>query len=330
MPGKTTTAMTTQIALSTRWNAYRHETGAGMLDEIRVLGFDRVELGYDLRVDLVPDVVAQVGRGSIAVASVHNFCPVPLGAPHGHPELFSLSSPDARERRLAVRHTEKTIRFAAEVGARQVVAHAGNVRMRRYTEKLIALAEAGKRDTPRYDRIRLKLLMQRDRKAAPYLAALEASITELLPVLESCAVKLGFENLPTWEAIPTEVELHALITRLATPWIGYWHDIGHGQIRQNLGLVNQLHWLQRLTPHLVGMHIHDVRAPAMDHIAPGLGDVNFREFAVAAANCPACVLEPAPGVPAEHLRNALDHLRRCWDDAAATDANAIPQEREIV
>ncbi len=320
----------THLALSTRWNGYRHETGEGMLDEIRALGFDTVELGYDLRLDLAPGVMARLRSGAIAVSSVHNFCPVPVGVPHGHPELFSLSSLDKTERRLAVHHTEKTIRFAAEVGARGVVAHAGNVRMRRYTARLIALAEAGKLNTARYDRIKLKLLMKRARKAAPYLAALESSIDELLPVLEACGIRLGFENLPSWEAIPTEVELHELTSRLDSPWIGYWHDIGHGQIRQNLGLVNQLHWLTRLTPRLVGMHIHDVRGTAQDHVAPGLGDIDFRDFAAAAAACPACVLEPTPGTPADQLQNALDHLRRCWDDSTAvSDMNAPPEPDPI-
>ncbi len=313
----------TPIALSTRWNAHRHDSGKALVDEIRALGFDTIELGYDLRPDLAPGVLERIREGAIAVSSVHNFCPVPLGVAHGHPELFSLGSLDRAERRLAVRHTEKTIRFAAETGARAVVAHAGNVRMRRYTSRLIRLAEEGKRDTPRYDRIKLKLLLKRDRKAGRHLEALDASIAELVPVLEACGVRLGFENLPSWEAIPTEVELQALLARLGTPWIGYWHDIGHGQIRQNLGLINQQHWLHRLTPHLVGMHIHDVRAPAMDHLPPGLGDIAFAAFAEAAAACPILVLEPAPGTPPEQLHNALDYLHRCWDDPAA-DSHTTP------
>jgi hypothetical protein len=47
---------------------------------------------------------------------VHNFCPVPIGAPRGHPEIWTLAARDERERESAMHHTGRTIRFAAEVG----------------------------------------------------------------------------------------------------------------------------------------------------------------------------------------------------------------------
>ena len=56
-----------ELALSTRWNAYRSKSGEEMIDEILAVGFKRVELGYDLRIDHVPGVRARLADGSIQV-----------------------------------------------------------------------------------------------------------------------------------------------------------------------------------------------------------------------------------------------------------------------
>ena len=141
------------FSLSTRWNAYRHENGEAMVDEIIKLGFNRLELGYDLRIELVPGVKQRIASGEITCPSVHNYCPVPIGAPRGHPELFSLRSLDDRERDSAVRYTGNTIDFAAEIGAKAVVVHAGNVKMKPRTRKLISMIEAGKQHTPKFEKI---------------------------------------------------------------------------------------------------------------------------------------------------------------------------------
>ncbi|MCX7008223.1 MAG: sugar phosphate isomerase/epimerase, partial [Kiritimatiellaeota bacterium] len=98
-----------------------------MLREILDLGFTRVELGYDLRADLVVGAQKLAAAGVVKIDSVHNFCPLPVGARKATPELFTFTDTDSEGRAAAVRHTEKTIRFAAEHGERVVVAHAGYV-----------------------------------------------------------------------------------------------------------------------------------------------------------------------------------------------------------
>ena len=55
------------LAISTRWNAGRHRTGEAMLAEILALGLDRVDLGYDLRAELIPGVKAMVASGAVRV-----------------------------------------------------------------------------------------------------------------------------------------------------------------------------------------------------------------------------------------------------------------------
>jgi sugar phosphate isomerase/epimerase len=301
------------IGLTTRWNAGMHTEGERMIEEILALGFDHVELGYDLRLDLVPGVLRMVQQKAVRVVSVHNFCPVPVVVLKGHPELFSLSARDPRERERAIHHTTRTIRFAAEVGAGVVVAHAGNVEMTKRSGELLALCAEGRLFTPAYERTKLKLQMAREKKAKRHLDGLRESVTALLPVLAETGVQLAFENLPTWEAVPTEMEMEALCREMNTPHLRYWHDIGHGQIRQLLGFINQERWLERLAPWLVGLHIHDVRPPALDHAMPPGGMVDFKLFRRLAKTDILRILEPGPGAPAEKITEAADWLRRIWE-----------------
>lgn len=304
-----------EFALSTHWNAARHGRGQLLIEEILRLGFRRVELGYDLRQELVPGVVEMVKNGSVRVDSVHNYCPVPLGAPRGHPELWTLAAVDERERDAAIRHTMATIRFAAEIGARVVVTHAGNVEMPRISPDLFELAIANRQDTPAYERLKLKLMEQRDKKAPKQLDLLLRSLERLIPALDEARVTLAIENLPTWEAIPTELEFEEIKRRLPSPRIAYWHDLGHGQIRQNMGFINHERWLDRLRPHMAGMHVHDVVAPATDHVMPPRGSIDFARFARFATPDKILVVEPSSRAPFEDVAAGLAYLKQAWGAA---------------
>ena len=306
------------FAVSTHWNASRHSSGETMIAEILDLGFKHVELGYDLRLDLVPGVKKMVDEKAVTVLSLHNYCPVPIGAPRGHPELFTLASNDPRDRQSAIQHTEKTIRFAAEVGAKFVVTHAGNVEMDPISRELFDLAVTGQQFSPLYEKLRLRMQEQRDKKVAKQLVHLEKGIDALLPVLEETGVRLCFENLPTWESIPTELELEKILKTRNSPRLGYWHDIGHGQIRQNMGFVNAERWLERLQPWLAGMHVHDVAPPATDHVMPPLGHIDFPRFQRFGALDIVRVIEPSQRTPKEELAGALKFLTECWGKAAPT------------
>ena len=301
-----------EFSLSTHWNAARHAQGERLVEEILALGFRRIELGYDLRLELVPGVQAMVRRGAVQVDSVHNFCPVPMGATRGHPELWTLAARDERERESAIHHTTRTIQFAAEIGARVVVTHAGNVEMPMISPQLFDLCIAQQQYSPAYERLSLKLQEQRDRKAPRQFELLLRSLERLIPVLDATGVTLALENLPTWEAFPTEIEFEEIKRRLPTPRLRYWHDIGHGQIRQNIGFINHERWLERLQPHLAGMHVHDVLPPATDHVMPPRGQIDFSRFQRFATSDIVRVIEPSSRTPAAEVAEALTFLQRTW------------------
>ena len=305
--------MSLDFALSTRWNAFRHDDGESLLTEIvEEVGLTRVELGYDLTINQVPGVIKLLQEGVVTCDSVHNYCPVPMGAPMGHPELFLLASTDTRNRESAIKHTTSTIEFAVKVGARVVVCHAGNVDMKRITGKLLDLAMADKQYSPKYERLKTKLLLTREKKVPRHLDHLSRSLEQLLPVLEDAGVALGLENLPTWEAIPTEIEMQTLAERFNSPFLRYWHDFGHAQIRHNLGLISHANWLERLNSRVAGFHIHDVKAPGHDHLLPPHGDMDFSQFSGLVPPDAVKVFEPGPGIPAEVLKEGIRIVSEAW------------------
>jgi sugar phosphate isomerase/epimerase len=304
------------FSLTTRWNAGRHTSGESMIEEILKLGIDHVELGYDLRLDLVPGVRKMVQEKAVIVDSLHNFCPVPVAAVFPGPEVFLLTSLDSGEREAAIRHTTRTIEFASEIGAKCVVIHAGQVEMKTLTRELISLSESGKQYDSKYDKIRLNLLTQREKKAKKHIEWLYKGIEALMPILQKTNVMLAFENLPYWEAVPCESEMEEIGKHFNSPLIRYWHDMGHGQIRENLGFIGHKLWLERLSPFLAGMHIHDVIPPAHDHLMPPKGKMNIAGFRSLIKSNVLLVLEPSPNTPEEDIQEGLRTVREAWETPA--------------
>jgi sugar phosphate isomerase/epimerase len=137
----------------------------------------------------------------------------------------------------------------------------------------------------------------------------------MIPRLQALKVRLCFENLPSWEGIPSELEMEQLLTRFNTPEVRYWHDLGHAQVRQNLGFISHRRWLEKLRPWTVGMHIHDVAPPAHDHLMPPEGAIDFAAFKPFVGEDLLLVLEPMPAMPAERITEGLRIIREAWEDA---------------
>ena len=301
------------LGISTRWNAGRHRDGAAMIEEILDLGLEIAELGYDLRAELIPGVKALVAARAVRIDSVHNFCPVPVGAPRPHPELYTPASPDRREREFAVHHISRTLRFAAEVGAKVVVCHSGNVDGPKYSFDLVRLAARGEQFGEPYENLKLKAQLARDKKAPKQIEYLAESLEKLAPVVQETGVQLALENLPTWEAIPSELESEKLMKRFQAAGIRLWWDIGHAQIRENLGFINASRWLKRLAPHVAGFHVHDVAPPGQDHLMPPRGKVDFPALAEFVRPDKVLVLEPSPDTETAHIVRAIEYLRATWN-----------------
>jgi sugar phosphate isomerase/epimerase len=250
-----------------------------MLNEVRALGFDYAELGHGTRLSLLEGVQQAVNAGEIRISSVHNFCPLPLGAMGPAPDYYLPSSRDEDERQCAVRHTLRTIECAAMLGAKAVVLHLGLVPMRNYTMRLVGLFAEGRADTPKFQRWREKALALRNKKRQPHLDQVYRTLEAVLPRARDAGVVLGMETRSGLEEIPDEEEAEQILTRFGTDTIMYWHDIGHAALKEELGLMNPAAILERFRGRTAGMHLQDFAPPVFDHQPPGLGTFDFGRLA---------------------------------------------------
>jgi sugar phosphate isomerase/epimerase len=301
-------------ALSTCWNSGRHTDGREMLREIRDLGFEYAELSHGIRISLLPGVFQAVDAGEIKISSLHNFCPLPIGITHAAPNIFRFTSTDPRERENAYKHSVKTIETAARVKASLVVLHMGSIEMKDYTDKLIALAEDGKRETPKYERLCAEAVDKRQARKETHIELANEMLRRLVEHAARLGIKLGVENREGVEEIPLEEDFPWLMREFDTPWVGYWHDTGHAQIKENLGLINHVIHLESMADRLLGCHVHDVQFPASDHHPPGEGMIDFSSLAPFVKSQHLKVFELAPGVPVEDLRTGMAHLKSLWGE----------------
>ncbi len=294
------------ISFSTSWNSSRHTAGDAMLSEIKnKLGIDLIELGHGIRISLMPGIQKMFDAGQVRFSSLHNFCPLPVEVMGASPDCYTFSSSSPRERERAVRQTLQTIDFAERLGAPFVVLHLGRVPIPPVTEPLIALAKAGEIYSRKYVRRKVDAVAKRE-AAAP--VCLENVKECLKPIMERAAAKnirLGIEGRRGYEEIPSEREIPPLLDELNSPQVGYWHDFGHIQIKENLGFVDHAEWLRAIGPRTLGCHVQDCVWPAQDHQPPFAGDVDLEKLVPLLP--PSClfVWEMSPRKTVEEIQRSL-------------------------
>ncbi len=265
-----------RTALSTSWNAFRHGKGKDLVFEIQKLGFEEVELSFNLTSSMVEEIAVYAAQNAIRITSVHNYCPIPSGMPPAQalPDCYAMSSCNEKERAQAVQYTKNSIDTASRLGARAVVLHCGRVEIPDKTRALIKLLESGKKDTSEFISLKDALIAERQEKAQPFFENTLKSLGELNTYARKKNILLGVETRYYYREIPTFEEIGIILKEFSNPAIGYWHDTGHAQIMENLGIAKHSDFLDAYGSRLIGMHVHDI-AGGDDHRAPGEGDFDF-------------------------------------------------------
>ncbi len=255
-----------------------------MLQEMAELGFEYVELSHGVRITLVPGILRAVEEGVVKVSSTHNFCPLPTGVVQAAPNLFEPSAREFREHDQWLRHTKRSIDFAAQVKSGVLVCHLGSVSFfwfnpaRDLRVYLRDHPDAGRTpDDKTYQALLVKSLAKLRKRMGPFWEQTKASLNEIFDYASQKGVKLGLENREKFEELPLDADYVDFIASFpATAPIGYWHDTGHADIKESMGLLTHREHLTKMAPRLIGFHLHDVSAAGNDHQPVGSGHIDFK------------------------------------------------------
>ena len=320
--------MAMKFALSTNWCNRRLESGEAIVDEALSLGFDALELGFRTSREQVAGFKARLDE--MPVGSVHAFCPVPISAPQGHPELFTLASFDAMARSLARAHVANNVRFAAEMGADAVVLHAGRVafsglfRVNDSETLRATLKKCGNDiDAGAYRRALARAKSLREARGAKLMDRFKKELSQLVPVLEKSGVTLALENLPYYEGFPNEAEMCALLDAFKGAPIKAWFDTGHDRVRHMHGWIRKPTSLDAREDAFAGMHLNDVKDYCDDHLPPGEGNVDFAALKSLAEKVAHIVVEPSAAVERENLAAGLARIRALWTSSSSSIKGAL-------
>jgi len=306
------------LAFSTRWNSLKNTDGELMLAQIRKLGFGPVEISEGLKVSLLPGIKRKFTAGDLEVTSVQNFNPAPIEAANGAAFQHQLSSLGSGRRR-AVQLTQQTIDLAKELKAPVVIVKLGTTSLKEVTDNLVRLAKNGRINSREYVRLKLDAVKQREAISDKYMSRIYQSLDEVLEYAAQNEVKIAVENASHYEHLPTERELRALLEKYKTnPWLGYWHNFGHCQMKSNLGLLDHEDWLQEVSPHILGCHVQDVQWPAELQQVPFSGSVDFAQLMRYIPEEAPLVWDLGPKQKPADIQQALP----TWEEKLGTQATA--------
>jgi sugar phosphate isomerase/epimerase len=306
-------------AFSTCWNNSRHTDGGAMIEEIVELGFCHIELSHGMTIAKLPGIRKAYERGMFTCAGVHNFFPSPVEVIIDAPDAYQFTSHRQAERQRALDMTLRTLDLAAEFRAGYLVLHMGSVPMNpaRWTKPLTAAVAAGRGHERDFIGHKTRFVKKREKTGPLYYNRAIEALETIAGHAAELGIKLAIESRSRFEDMPTEREMLALQDHFAdNPWVGYWHDFGHVQLKHNLGLLDHVEWLGRIAPHLIGGHVHDVEWPARDHRVPFSGTLDYAELLpFFPPGCP-LVWELSPGRDAGEIRRALARWRAEFPERA--------------
>jgi sugar phosphate isomerase/epimerase len=266
------------LSFSTSWNTARGKSGRKIIQEILELGFKSVELGHGLSASVVHEILELRKKNQFVVSSLHNFCPLPPEVLVDQPDCYEFTSDRPEDRERAVRLTLQTIDMAARFEAPFVIIHTGRIRALHLTQRLRGLVEEGEFLSKRFARTKLEAVRQRESLGSDYSRRVLTCLAEILPYASKKGIRVGIENREQYEAVPSEREFEDFLRLLDSPNVGYWHDFGHAQIKQNLALLDHADLLDRMGHYAIGCHVHDVRWPFEDHHPPFTGEIRYAKL----------------------------------------------------
>jgi sugar phosphate isomerase/epimerase len=257
------------------WAKGRFSNMAEFTAKAGELGFTHIEANSSISLRMLSELL----KTAVPISSIHSPCPAVLSSRGIPASSFSLSSLVENERTEAVSFTKKTIDLAADVGAKAIVLHMGEVPIDLSLQnRLHKINDEGHAQTKEYNQAKEELIYQRVSQAPPYLDAARKSLQELSEYSRQKGIMLGLETRFHLNEIPDMDEMAELLNEVPESVAGYWHDVGHAEVQQQLGFSLHEEWLSRFQDRMVGIHLHDILGIS-DHQPPGKGNMNWEMIA---------------------------------------------------
>jgi sugar phosphate isomerase/epimerase len=296
------------LGISTVWKSGELKDGQELMECFAGLGFREVELEYRIDGNTFKQIKQFLNKtNDLKIVSIHNFFPVPDILETGGADVFHFSSEDREERSLAVKYAAKTIQIASELGARAVVLHLGMIQMDAQKE-FFDLYDAGKIGSEEYERVLEEFKVQRDSRKGKGLDMMLLSMDKVQEAAERYGVDVGIENRYDFRECPNFEEMAVIFEKFGGGRIGYWHDVGHAKVQENLGVVETKEMLDAYGKYLVGVHLHDVNGYS-DHHVPEIGEVDFDLLKTYLKKDTIKILEIHPRETEKDLMDGVDFLK---------------------
>ncbi len=294
------------LALSTSFISTSIDHGTQLLQTLTQHGISHFELDCRITRDILQQIKDNLSKMNLQVCSLHNYCPFPQLKPNVPPggDYFLLSSTDREERRTAVAQTIKTIEQANELEAMAVVLHCGAVAMSASHDAVYNQFQSDENSKTVYQERCFAELQRRKQQSRPHLDALLFSLDRLLPAAQKHGIVLGLETRYHYFELPSFDEMAIIFNEFDGAPVGYWHDTGHAYVQEQLGMVSKTAWLKAYGTRLVGLHVHDA-VGLVDHLAPGLGEIDFEPIQKWIGPELPLVIELSPGTAQNDVAHAV-------------------------
>ncbi|OMD08066.1 sugar phosphate isomerase/epimerase family protein [Paenibacillus odorifer] len=267
------------FSFSTCWNIKRHTAGDAMLREIRDLGFQRVELNYNVTKEMLETIEPMLERGEMGVSSVHNTFPHVQDSDYGTDSVL-LGFEDKEKRQRAIELLIGSAKYAQRYGGEAVVVHPGEVPFPNDISKELEQIYNGEgRNSNSYRSKWAELMERREAYSAGYVQKIIESLDEVCnrAVSAGLNVRFGIETRSKPQQIPTLAEAKTIIKALKGAPVGIWYDTGHAIMMDRLGLYDSVGEMEGLMDDIVGVHIHETIGLS-DHWCPYVNSGNMEFY----------------------------------------------------
>ncbi|MFB5675107.1 sugar phosphate isomerase/epimerase family protein [Paenibacillus terreus] len=263
------------FSFSTCWNVKRHAVGSEMVQEIKTLGFRRVELNYNVTKEMLADIEPMIERGEIGISSVHNTFPHVPDPDYGTDSVL-LGFEKEEKRQRAIELLMRSAEYAQRYGGEAVVVHPGEVPFPNdISKELEQIYNRQGRDSEEFRSKWAELMGRREAYSAGYVQKIIKSLDEVCnrAASKGIDIRLGLETRSKPQQIPTLAEAKTIIKALKGAPVGIWYDTGHAIMMDRLGLYDSVGEMDDLMDDIVGVHIHEAIGLS-DHWCPYVNSKN--------------------------------------------------------